>query len=62
VIYRPDTELFSHYAEAELPAQFDAFVWFDTTHVVQAIEGSRHRGIEASGDTRETPEAFPVRR
>ncbi|MDR5755169.1 MULTISPECIES: protein-L-isoaspartate(D-aspartate) O-methyltransferase [unclassified Caballeronia] len=51
VIYRPDTELYSHYAEAELPAQFDAFVWFDTTRAVQAIE--------ASGDRRETPETFP---
>jgi erythromycin esterase-like protein len=51
VIYRPHTELYSHYAEAELPAQFDTFVWFDTTRAVQAIE--------ASGDTRETPETFP---
>jgi hypothetical protein len=52
VIYRPDTELYSHYAEVELPAPFDAFVWFDTrTRAVQAIE--------ASGDTRETPETFP---
>ena len=26
VIYRPDTELMSHYAAASLPQQFDAFV------------------------------------
>ena len=31
VIYRPETELMSHYAEASLPQQFDAFVWFDET-------------------------------
>src|SRR4051794_12146311 len=31
VIYRPDTELMSHYAEASLPQQFDVFVWFDRT-------------------------------
>lgn len=51
VIYRPETELYSHYALAELPAQFDAFVWFDTTRAVSAIA--------ASPDTRETPETFP---
>lgn len=37
VIYRPDTELYSHYAQAELPAQFDAFVWFDETCAVRAL-------------------------
>ena len=34
VIYRPDTELFSHYASAALPQQFDALVWFDETRAV----------------------------
>jgi protein-L-isoaspartate(D-aspartate) O-methyltransferase len=34
VIYRPDTELLSHYAEASLSKQFDAFVWFDETSAV----------------------------
>jgi protein-L-isoaspartate(D-aspartate) O-methyltransferase len=29
VVYRPETELASHYAEASLSRQFDAFVWFD---------------------------------
>mgnify|MGYP003654544669 CR=1 FL=1 len=27
VIYRPDTELWSHYSQDVLPEQFDAFVW-----------------------------------
>ena len=36
VIYRPDTELQSHYAEASLPQQFDGFIWFDATHAVTA--------------------------
>ena len=31
VIYRPETERMSHYADAVLPDQFDAFVWFDQT-------------------------------
>src|SRR5579884_2156805 len=34
VIYRPDTERWSHYSEAILPRQFDAWVWFDETHAV----------------------------
>ncbi len=34
VIYRPDTERWSHYAEATLPRQFDAYVWFDRTSAV----------------------------
>ena len=29
VIYRPETERWSHYSEAVLPEQFDACVWFD---------------------------------
>jgi erythromycin esterase-like protein len=37
VIYRPDTELSSHYAEASLPQQFDAFVWFDETTAVTPL-------------------------
>jgi erythromycin esterase-like protein len=41
VIYRPESELFSHYAEAVLPQQFDAFVWFDTTSAVTPI-GPQH--------------------
>src|SRR5437899_889517 len=28
VIYRPQTERWSHYSEAILPRQFDAWVWF----------------------------------
>jgi protein-L-isoaspartate(D-aspartate) O-methyltransferase len=41
VIYRPDTELLSHYAEASLPQQFDAFVWFDETSAVTPL-GPEH--------------------
>jgi protein-L-isoaspartate(D-aspartate) O-methyltransferase len=31
VIYRPETERWSHYSEAVLAEQFDAWVWFDGT-------------------------------
>jgi protein-L-isoaspartate(D-aspartate) O-methyltransferase len=41
VIYRPETELGSHYAEASLPQQFDAFVWFDQTTAVTPL-GAEH--------------------
>jgi protein-L-isoaspartate(D-aspartate) O-methyltransferase len=37
VIYRPDTELESHYFEAVLPWQFDEYVWFDETSAVTAL-------------------------
>ncbi|MEN3379296.1 MAG: hypothetical protein V7604_4651 [Hyphomicrobiales bacterium] len=43
VIYRPETERMSHYAEASLPQQFDAFVWFDETSAVTPL-GSAHSG------------------
>lgn len=41
VIYRPDTELQSHYAEVSLPQQFDAYTWFDETTAVTPL-GSQH--------------------
>ena len=43
VIYRPDTELQSHYAEVTLPRQFDAWVWFDETRAVTPL-GATHPG------------------
>ena len=38
VIYRPDTELASHYFQAVLPRQFDEYVWFDQTTAVTPFE------------------------
>jgi erythromycin esterase-like protein/predicted phosphoribosyltransferase/predicted alpha/beta-hydrolase family hydrolase len=37
VIYRPETERASHYGYANLPEQYDAFVWFDQTRAVTAL-------------------------
>jgi protein-L-isoaspartate(D-aspartate) O-methyltransferase len=37
VVYRPDTELQSHYFQAVLPAQFDEYIWFDETEAVNAL-------------------------
>jgi protein-L-isoaspartate(D-aspartate) O-methyltransferase len=37
VVYRPDTELESHYFQAALPAQFDEYIWFDETDAVTPL-------------------------
>jgi protein-L-isoaspartate(D-aspartate) O-methyltransferase len=37
VIYRPETELQSHYFQASLPGQFDEYVYFDATAAVAAL-------------------------
>ena len=41
VVYGPDTELTSHYSDASLPQQFDAFVWFDESRAVTPL-GPQH--------------------
>ncbi|OJJ47618.1 hypothetical protein ASPZODRAFT_15072 [Penicilliopsis zonata CBS 506.65] len=38
VIYRPDSERVSHYSQAFLHNQFDAYVWFDRTEAVKPLE------------------------
>ncbi|WP_027165511.1 protein-L-isoaspartate(D-aspartate) O-methyltransferase [Mesorhizobium sp. WSM3224] len=43
VIYRPETELRSHYADASLPQQFDAFLWFDKTCAVTPLSSEHAR-------------------
>lgn len=37
VVYRPKTELQSHYFYASLPRQFDEYVWFDETQAVHPL-------------------------
>lgn len=54
VVYRPDTELQSHYFHARLIEQFDAVYHFDTTRAVEPLERSA-RWIEG-----EVPEAYPT--
>jgi protein-L-isoaspartate(D-aspartate) O-methyltransferase len=51
VIYRPDTELASHYFHASLPRQFDEWIWFDETTAVEPLP------VRERGD--KTPETFP---
>ena len=54
VIYRPDTELKSHYFNARLIDQFDAVYHFDVTRAVQPLERS---ALWREG---EVPEAYPT--
>lgn len=44
VVYRPETELLSHYFEAVLAEQFDAFVWFEETRAVTPLATKGGRG------------------
>jgi protein-L-isoaspartate(D-aspartate) O-methyltransferase len=50
VIYRPETELASHYFQACLPLQFDEYIWFDRTSAVDALGPEAGAGV---------PETFP---
>jgi protein-L-isoaspartate(D-aspartate) O-methyltransferase len=50
VIYRPESELMSHYFQACMPRQFDEYVWFDETHAVAPLAASTAPGV---------PETFP---
>jgi protein-L-isoaspartate(D-aspartate) O-methyltransferase len=46
VIYRPQTERWSHYSQAELPAQFDAWCWFDETRAIEPLVAHEpHDGV-----------------
>jgi len=44
VVYRPETELLSHYFEAVLAEQFDAWVWFEQTGAVTPLGDERPHG------------------
>ncbi|HMJ66151.1 MAG TPA: erythromycin esterase family protein [Candidatus Binatia bacterium] len=54
VIYRPETERFSHYFEAALSDQFDAVIHYDETQAVEPLEPS------ATWRGGEPPETFPT--
>ena len=52
VIYRPDSELASHYFYASLPHQFDELIWFDETRAVAALPALATRALDR-------PETYP---
>jgi protein-L-isoaspartate(D-aspartate) O-methyltransferase len=45
VIYRPETEMASHYFLANLPQQFDEYVWFDDTRAVTPLDTAEVKGL-----------------
>jgi erythromycin esterase-like protein len=53
VIYRPETERFSHYFGAHLAQQFDSVIHFDETRALTALEAVTEL------DETELPETFP---
>ena len=48
VVYRPETERWSHYSECTLPRQYDAWVWFDETSAVTPLPGEQRPGDDAT--------------
>jgi erythromycin esterase-like protein len=50
VIYRPETELASHYFDSHLPEQFDGYVWFEETRAVKPLPAEPQPGL---------PETYP---
>ena len=50
VVYRPETELLSHYFRAVLSEQFDALVWFETSRAITPLGDRRPSGV---------PETYP---
>jgi erythromycin esterase-like protein len=53
VIYRPETERWSHYFDADLPRQFDAVIHFDQSRAVESLERTPEWEREA------VPETYP---
>jgi erythromycin esterase-like protein len=45
VIYRPESELASHYFEAVLPRQFDEYIWIDRTSAVTPFDVAELQGL-----------------
>jgi erythromycin esterase-like protein len=53
VIYRPQTERYSHYFYARLPEQFDAIIHLDETRALEPLDRTSGR------EEHELPETFP---
>ncbi|HYU10967.1 MAG TPA: erythromycin esterase family protein [Stellaceae bacterium] len=50
VVYRPQSEFLSHYFEAVLAEQFDAYIWFEKTRAVTPLPATPSHGA---------PETYP---
>src|SRR5207237_2798557 len=53
VIYRPETERWSHYFQAHLSQQFDAVIHFDKTRAVEPLDRT------SAWEEGELPETYP---
>jgi protein-L-isoaspartate(D-aspartate) O-methyltransferase len=47
VVYRPETELASHYFHASLPYQFDEYIWVGQTQAVRPITAGEAQSLAA---------------
>jgi protein-L-isoaspartate(D-aspartate) O-methyltransferase len=45
VIYRPETELQSHYFQAVLSRQFDEYIWFDESKAITPLGTEELKGL-----------------
>jgi erythromycin esterase-like protein len=45
VVYRPDTERWSHYAASSLAQQYDGWTWFDQTRAITALADGHADGL-----------------
>jgi protein-L-isoaspartate(D-aspartate) O-methyltransferase len=52
VVYRPESELTSHYFQASLPYQFDEMIWFDETRAVEPLPALGQAALDL-------PETYP---
>ena len=57
VIYKPETERYSHYFYAQLPSQFDAVLHYDETRALEPLDGASH--WETPAEQQEAPETYP---
>jgi protein-L-isoaspartate(D-aspartate) O-methyltransferase len=44
-VYRPETELASHYFQSVLPQQFDEYIWMDETHAITPFKTAELEGL-----------------
>ncbi len=55
VVYRPSTELVSHYFQAVLPVQFDELIWFEESNAVRPLP----ERVVGSRRDEDVPETYP---
>ena len=54
VIYRPESERYSHYMQAVAARQYDAWVWFDRTRALVESDDGQDQDSEDHKDASDT--------